>query len=441
MMKNKQRILILGAAGRDFHDFNTFFRHNSAYDVIGFTATQIPNIAGRRYPPELAGALYPEGIPIYVESELENLIRTREVDLVVFAYSDVSHEYVMHLAARTVAAGAGFWLMGANTTMLKSSKPVIAITAARTGSGKSQTTRYVTDILRAMGKQVVAIRHPMPYGDLNAQAVQRFATYEDLDRYDCTIEEREEYEPHLDRGTIVYAGVDYERILRQAEKEADIILWDGGNNDLPFYHSDLHITVVDPHRAGHEKRYWPGEANVRMSDVIVINKVDTADLAMISEVRANLRELAPEAIVVEAASPIFIDNPRQIRGKRVLVIEDGPTLTHGGMRYGAGYVAASRFGAAEIIDPRPWAVASIADTYAKYPDTGPILPAMGYSDAQIHDLEATINQVPCDLVIIGTPIDLNRVANIKHPTQRLRYELQPLGQPILADVIHARFGD
>lgn len=440
MTKKKQRILILGAAGRDFHNFNTFFRDNEAYEVVGFTATQIPNIEGRRYPPELAGKLYPQGIPIYPEADLEKLIAEYDVDEVVFAYSDVSHEYVMHLAARAVAAGAGFWLMGGKATMLKSSKPVVAITAARTGSGKSQTTRYITGILRDMGKQVVVIRHPMPYGNLNAQAVQRFATYEDLDRYDCTIEEREEYEPHLDRGTIVYAGVDYERILRQAEQEADIILWDGGNNDLPFYQPDLQITVVDPHRAGHEKRYWPGEANVRMSDVVVINKVDTADLAMISTVRANVRELAPQAILIEAASPIFVEDPRAIRGKRVLVIEDGPTLTHGEMSYGAGYVAATRFGAAEIIDPRPWAVASIADTYAKYPNTGPILPAMGYGDAQIHDLEETINQVPCDLVIIGTPIDLNRVAKIKHPTQRVRYELQPLGQPTLHDILKDYFG-
>ncbi|NOZ73552.1 MAG: GTPase [Chloroflexi bacterium] len=439
MTKKRQRILILGAAGRDFHNFNTLFRDNDAYDVVGFTATQIPNIEGRRYPPELAGKLYPQGIPIYAEAELEKLIAAEDVDEVVFAYSDVSHEYVMHLASRAVAAGAGFWLMGGKATMLKSTEPVVAITAARTGSGKSQTTRYVAGILQDMGKKVVVIRHPMPYGDLNAQVVQRFATYEDLDRYDCTIEEREEYEPHIDRGSIVYAGVDYERILRQAEQEADVILWDGGNNDLPFYEPDLQITVVDPHRAGHEKKYWPGEANVRMSDVVIINKVDTADLAMISTVRANVRELAPEAILIEAASPIFVDDPRAIRGKRVLVIEDGPTLTHGGMSYGAGYVAATRFGAAEIIDPRPWAVASIADTFAKYPNTGPILPAMGYGDAQIHDLEATINQVPCDLVIIGTPIDLNRVAKIKHPTQRVRYELQPLGQPTLRDILSERF--
>ncbi len=441
MTNNKVRILILGAAGRDFHNFNVFFRDNNAFEVVGFTATQIPNIAGRRYPPELAGSLYPNGIPIYAEADLEQLIRDHHIDRVVFAYSDVSHEYVMHLAARSVAAGADFWLLGANSTMLRSSKPVVAICAARTGSGKSQTTRYVTDVLRSMGKRVVAIRHPMPYGDLAAQAVQRFATYEDLDRYECTIEEREEYEPHLDRGTIVYAGVDYERILRQAEQEADVILWDGGNNDLPFYSADLHITVVDPHRPGHEMRYWPGEANVRMADVIVINKVDTADLAKVAEVRSNLRILAPEAVVVEAASPIFVDDPRQIRGKRVLVVEDGPTLTHGEMAYGAGYVAASRFGAAEIIDPRPWAVASIADTYAKYPTTGNVLPAMGYGEAQIKDLEETINQTPADLVIIGTPIDLTRVAKIKHPTQRVRYELQPLGQPSLDEVIKERLGD
>jgi len=437
-MKDKRRVVILGAAGRDFHNFNLFFRDNPDYEVAAFTATQIPNIEGRQYPPALAGDLYPRGIPILPEEELEQIIRDQAIDVVVFSYSDVSHEYVMHLASRSAAAGADFWLLGARNTMLTSSKPVVAVTAARTGCGKSQTTRHVTDILRALGRKVVVVRHPMPYGDLAKQAVQRFATYEDLDRHECTIEEREEYEPHLDRGLVVYAGVDYEAILRQAEQEADIVLWDGGNNDLPFFKPDLQITVVDPHRPGHEMRYWPGEANVRMSDVIVINKIDTADFEAVQEVRRNIARLNPEATVVDAASPIFVDDPAAIRGKRVLVVEDGPTLTHGGMAYGAGVIAAKRFGAAEIIDPRPWAVDSIAATYAKYPGTGPILPAMGYGEAQLHDLEATINQIPCDLVIVGTPIDLARIIDIKHPNQRVRYELQPIGQPTLEAILKER---
>ncbi len=441
MMKSKQRVIILGAAGRDFHNFNVVFRDNPAYEVLAFTATQIPNIEGRRYPPELAGRYYPEGIPILPEESLEQIIREQDVDVVVFSYSDVSHEYVMHLASRSAAAGADFWLLGGKKTMLASSKPVIAITAARTGCGKSQTTRHVTDILQGMGKKVVVVRHPMPYGDLRKQRVQRFASYEDLDRHACTIEEREEYEPHLDRGLIVYAGVDYEAILRQAEMEADIVLWDGGNNDLPFFTPDLLITVVDPHRPGHELRYWPGEANVRMADVIVINKIDTADLQHVLTVRQNIAQLNKKAIVVDAASPIFVDDPSAIRNKRVLVIEDGPTLTHGGMTYGAGVIAAKRFGAAEIIDPRPWAVGSIADAFAKYPDIGLLLPAMGYGETQLRDLEATINKIPCDLVIIATPIDLARIIHIKHPSQRVRYELQPIGQPTLADILKARFHD
>ncbi len=439
MTKDRQRVIILGAAGRDFHNFNVFFRGNAAYEVVAFTATQIPNIEGRLYPPELAGELYPDGIPILPEDELESIIRERDIDIVVFAYSDVSHEYVMHLASRAAAAGADFWLLGGNSTMLDSSKPVVAVTAARTGCGKSQTTRHVTDILRALGKKVVVVRHPMPYGDLRKQTVQRFATYEDLDRHECTIEEREEYEPHLDRGLVVYAGVDYEAILRQAEAEADIVLWDGGNNDLPFFRPDFQITVVDPHRPVHEMRYWPGEANVRMADVIVINKIDTADFENVQTVRRSIEVLNPDAAVVDAASPIFVDDPAAIRGKRVLVVEDGPTLTHGGMAYGAGVIAAKRFGAAEIIDPRPWAVASIAETYAKYPATGPILPAMGYGEAQLRDLQATINQVPCDLVIVGTPIDLARVITIEHPSQRVRYELQPIGQPTLEEILREKF--
>ncbi|MGC8837793.1 MAG: cyclic 2,3-diphosphoglycerate synthase [Anaerolineae bacterium] len=433
----KTRVLIMGAAGRDFHNFNVFFRGNPDYQVVAFTATQIPNIEGRVYPAELAGPAYPEGIPIYPEEELDRLIADFQVEVVVFAYSDVSHEYVMHKASQVLAAGADYWLMGGKHTMLKSSKPVVSIGAARTGSGKSQTTRRVCDLLRERGFRVVVVRHPMPYGNLVEQACQRFATYEDLDRYKCTIEEREEYEPHLDRGIVVYAGVDYEAILRAAEKEADVIVWDGGNNDLPFFQPDLHIVVVDPHRAGHEIAYHPGEANVRLADAIVINKIDTADLANIAKVRENLRGVNPTATLVEAASPIFMEDPSAIRGKRVLVVEDGPTLTHGEMAYGAGIVAARRFGAAEIVDPRPYAVGSIRETFRKYPQTGPLLPAMGYGEQQIQELEETINAVPCDLVIVATPIDLRRVVRIQHPTQRIRYELQEIGRPTLADVLDA----
>ncbi len=432
---SKIRTLIMGAAGRDFHNFNTVFRGNEAYDVVAFTATQIPNIEGRRYPSELAGPLYPKGIPIYPENELVALIRTLNVEQVVFAYSDVSHQYVMTKAATILAVGADFRLMGPRETLLTSSKPIVAVCAVRTGSGKSQTTRYVADMLQKMGKKVVAVRHPMPYGDLVRQKVQRFATYADLDAHDCTIEEREEYEPHIDRGIVVYAGVDYEAILRQAEAEADVVLWDGGNNDLPFFKPDLHIVVADPHRPGHELSYWPGSANFRMADVIVINKVDTADLAAISAVRDSAAAVTPEAIMIEAASPIFVPDPGAIRGKRVLVIEDGPTLTHGEMKYGAGIVAARRFGAAEIIDPRPYTVGTITETFEKYPEIGTLLPAMGYGGEQIADLEETIRRVPCDLVISATPIDLTRVAKIYHPVQRVRYELQVIGQPTLEDVL------
>ncbi len=431
------RVLIMGAAGRDFHNFNVYFRDHPLYTVVAFTATQIPNIEGRCYPPELAGDRYPEGIPIHAESELECLIQELDVDQVIFAYSDVSHEYVMHCASRALAAGADFRLMGPKATTLKARKPVVAVCAARTGSGKSQTTRRVCEILRAHGQQVVVVRHPMPYGDLVTQACQRFATYADLDRYQCTIEEREEYEPHLDRGIVFYAGVDYAQILHQAEQEADVIVWDGGNNDLPFYQPDLHLVVVDPHRAGHELTYHPGETNVRLADVIIINKVDTADLEPIARVRENVRLVNPTAQIVEAASPIFLDNPQAIHGQRVLVVEDGPTLTHGEMAYGAGVVAARRFGAAEIVDPRPYAVGSIVETYRKYPTTGPVLPAMGYSQTQIAELEATINRVPCDLVIVATPIDLSRLAHIQRPTQRVRYELQEIGQPTLEQIIAA----
>ncbi|MBN1487166.1 MAG: GTPase [Anaerolineae bacterium] len=434
----KIKVLIMGAAGRDFHNFNTYFRNNERYEVVAFTATQIPNIEGRMYPPELSGDLYPAGIPIFPEADLPRLIKEHGISQVIFAYSDVGHEYVMHKASLVNALGADFRLMGTQATMIKSTKPVVAICAVRTGSGKSQTTRHVCDMLQAMGKKVVAVRHPMPYGDLAKQAVQRFATYTDLDKHECTIEEREEYEPHIDRGVVVYAGVDYEAILREAEKEADVVVWDGGNNDLPFYQPDLWITVADPHRPGHEMSYYPGEANVRAADVIVINKVDTAAYENVRIVRDNITKLNPDAIVVEAASPIFVDDPLAIRGKRVLVVEDGPTLTHGEMAYGAGYVAATRFGASEIIDPRPYAVASITATYEKYPTTGAILPAMGYGQDQIRDLETTINSTPCDIVVIGTPIDLSRVLKIEHPSQRVRYELQVIGTPTIEQVLKER---
>jgi predicted GTPase len=434
------KTLIMGAAGRDFQNFNTFFRGNKDYEVVAFTATQIPDIAGRAYPAALAGDLYSKGIPIYVEEELPELIKKHGVEQVVFAYSDVPHEVVMHKASLVNALGADFILMGSKRTQVKSTKPVVSVCAVRTGSGKSQTTRRVSLILREMGYKVAAIRHPMPYGDLVKQEVQRFATYADLDKHECTIEEREEYEPHIDNGVIVYAGVDYEKILRAAEKEVDIILWDGGNNDFPFYVSDLQIVVADPHRAGHESSYHPGETNVRAADVFVINKVDTADPEKVIAVRENLRKMNPNAIVIEGASPLFVDDPAAIQGKRVLVVEDGPTLTHGEMAYGAGYVAARRFGAKEIVDPRPFAVKSIAATYAKYPKTGPILPAMGYGEAQTRDLEATINAMDVDLVIIGTPIDLTRVIKINKPYQRVRYELQEIGQPTLEDILKRKFG-
>ncbi len=437
---SKIKVLIMGAAGRDFHNFNTVFRHDDAYEVVAFTATQIPNIEGRRYPPELAGRLYPTGIPIYPEAELTGLIQQYNVDQVVFAYSDVSHEYVMHKASQVLAAGADFRLIGPRETQIASSKPVVSIGAVRTGAGKSQTTRRVTQILKDLGYKVVAIRHPMPYGNLVVQMVQRFADYDDLDEHKCTIEEREEYEPHIDRGVVIYAGVDYEAILRQAEQEADIVVWDGGNNDLSFFKSDLHIVVADPHRPGHELAYHPGETNLRMADVIVINKIDTADLDHITHVHNSIMKVNPQATVVEAASPIFVDNPGAIKGKSVLVIEDGPTLTHGEMAYGAGVVAARRFGAAEIIDPRPYAVGSIVETYQKYPTTGAVLPAMGYGAEQMRELGETINNTPCDLVLVATPIDLRRVVEINRPSQRVRYELQEIGQPTLADILEAKFG-
>ncbi|NJE07879.1 GTPase [Thermococcus sp. M39] len=433
--KKKKRVIILGAAGRDFHNFNVFFRNNPDYEVVAFTATQIPDIEGRIYPPELAGPLYPNGIPIWSEDDLEKIIKEHNIDIAVFAYSDVSHEHVMHLASRVHAAGADFWLLGPKSTMLKSSKPVIAVTAVRTGCGKSQTSRKVAKILKDLGYKVAVIRHPMPYGDLRKQIVQRFATYEDLDKYECTIEEREEYEPHIDYGHVVYAGVDYEKILREAEKEADIILWDGGNNDFPFYEPDLWIVVADPHRPGHELKYHPGETNFRAADVIIINKIETAYPENVQKVRENIEKVNPNAIVIEAASPIFVDKPELIKGKRVLVVEDGPTLTHGGMKYGAGYVAAKKFGAKEIIDPRPYAVGSIVETYKKYPHLDVILPAMGYSPKQIKELEETINRADADVVVIGTPIDLRRILNINKPAVRVRYELEEIGQPKLYDIL------
>jgi len=430
-----QRVVILGAAGRDFHNFNVYFRDNPDYEVVAFTATQIPDIEGRRYPPELAGARYPDGIPIEAEEELEQLIRDRAIDLAVFSYSDVSHERVMHVGSRAMAAGADFLLLGARHTMIESTVPVVAVCAARTGAGKSQTSRRVAALLRERGKRVVVVRHPMPYGDLAAQAVQRFETYEDLDKHDVTIEEREEYEPHLSAGSVVYAGVDYERILRQAEQEADVVIWDGGNNDMPFYVPDLFIVVVDPHRPDHAARYHPGEVNVRMADVIVINKVGTAGLENIETTRRVATELNGSAVIVEAASPIYVDDGAQIRDKRVLVIEDGPTLTHGEMAYGAGWVAARRYGAAEIVDPRPFAVGSIADTFEKYPTTGAVLPAMGYGEKQISELAQTIRSTTVDLVIVATPIDLRKLIKFDKPALRVRYELQEIGEPTLADLL------
>ena len=435
-----QRVLILGAAGRDFHNFNVYFRDNADYEVVAFTATQIPNIDDRRYPPELAGERYPQGIPIEAESEMTRLIGELKVDVAVFSYSDVPHERVMNIGSQVSAAGADFMLLGASRTMVKSKVPVVAVCAVRTGCGKSQTSRRVAAVLQSMGKKVVLVRHPMPYGDLVKQAVQRFETYEDLEKHDVTIEEREEYEPHIAAGCVVYAGVDYEAILRQAEKEADVVIWDGGNNDTSFYTPDLLITVVDPHRPDHSARYHPGETNVRTADVLVLNKIDSADLADVETARSIARDLNPGATIVEAASPLFVDDGAQILGKRVLVVEDGPTLTHGEMAYGAAWVAARKYGAAEIIDPRPYAVGSIKETFEKYPTTGDVLPAMGYGEEQTRELAETIDKVPADLVLIGSPIDLRRLIEIKKPAQRVRYELQEIGEPTLEDILKKKFG-
>jgi len=427
--------VILGAAGRDFHNFNVYFRDNPRYTVVAFTATQIPNIADRRYPPALAGPRYPQGIPIVSESELAHLIEAQQVDLAHFAYSDVRYEQVMHVGATAMAAGAGYLWLSPRQTMLKAKAPVIAVCASRTGAGKSQTSRRLAQILKTMQQRVVIVRHPMPYGDLAAQAVQRFATLDDLDRYQVTIEEREDYEPHIQAGFVVYAGVDYERILRQAEQEADILIWDGGNNDWPFFAPDLWLTVVDPHRADHALHYYPGEINVRMADVIVINKIDTASFEQIEATRRIARELNPTARVVDAASPVTVEDGEAIRGKRVLVVEDGPTITHGEMAYGAGWVAATRNGAAEIIDPRPYLASALTATFAQYPQIGPVLPAMGYGAAQIADLAATIAAVPADLVLVATPIDLRRVIALTKPAQRVRYELQEIGEPTLTTIL------
>jgi len=432
------RVIIMGAAGRDFHNFNTVFRDDASRRVVAFTATQIPNIEGRRYPPELAGRLYPEGVPIHPEEDLPGLVRELGADEVVFAYSDVSHETVMHKASLVLACGADFRLVGPRASMVEAKVPVVSVCAVRTGAGKSQTTRRVLRLLRAKGRRAVAIRHPMPYGDLVRQRVQRFAALEDLDRHRCTIEEREEYEPHIAEGGVIYAGVDYAAILAEAEKEADVVVWDGGNNDLPFYRSDLEIVVADPHRAGHERTYHPGEANLRRAHVVVINKIDSAAPEGIDAVRRSIRELNPGAIVVEAASPLSVDGAEQIRGKRVLAVEDGPTLTHGEMTYGAGVLAALRHGAAEIVDPRPYTVGTLADTFRKYPGIGTLLPAMGYGEEQMRDLEATIARTPADVVLVATPIDLRRLIRIDKPALRVGYELQEIGKPDLADVL-ARF--
>ncbi len=432
----RTKVIIMGAAGRDFHNFNVYFRNNSRYEVVAFTAAQIPGIQCRVYPPELAGASYSNGIPVYPEEELPRLIREFDVDQVVFAYSDVSHEYVMHKASLVLANGAGFWLMGSKATMLKAKVPVISVCAVRTGSGKSQTSRQIAKILKTKGLKVVVVRHPMPYGDLKKQILQRFASRQDLDKCECTIEEREEYEPHVDNGIVVYAGVDYGKILEEAQKEAEVIIWDGGNNDLPFLKPDLHIVVADPHRAGHELTYFPSEVNLRLANLVIVNKVDTADPAKVEQVKKNVRSVNPNAVILDAASPITADKPELVKGKRVLVIEDGPTVTHGNMPYGAATIAAKKFGAKELVDPKPYAVGSIKATYAQYPHLGSVLPAVGYGEKQIAELEETINNTPCDVVLIGTPIDLRRVIKVNKPTVRVKYELQVIGPVCLEEILN-----
>ena len=434
----KNNVIIIGAAGRDFHNFNTYYRHNEKQNVVAFTATQIPDIEGRKYPTELAGERYPQGIPIHAEEDLEKLIADLSVDDCAFSYSDVSYQHVMSVSARVQAAGANFVLLGPRATMVESSKPVVSVCAVRTGCGKSQTSRRIIEVLMDKGLKVVAIRHPMPYGDLVAQRVQRFADLSDLEKHKCTVEEMEEYEPHVVRGNVIYAGVDYEAILREAEKDpkgCDVILWDGGNNDFPFYKSDLHVTVVDPHRPGHELRYYPGEVTLRIADVVVINKMDSADGAGIQTVRKSIASVNPDAIVIDAVSKLDMEDPSVVKGKKVLVVEDGPTLTHGGMTIGAGTVAAQKFGATGFVDPRPFIVGRLAETFEKYPEIGTVLPAMGYGEEQLRDLEATINNTQCDGVVIGTPIDLNRIIKIDKPNTRVYYDLQEIGRPDLADVL------
>ncbi len=437
-MVNRKKIIIMGAAGRDFHNFNVCFRDNPEYEVIAFTAAQIPNIAGRQYPPSLAGKLYPNGIPIEPEERLASLIKFHTIDEVVFSYSDVSHEYVMHKASLVNASGAQFTLLGIRQTMIKSRKPVVAVCAVRTGSGKSPTSRKVCEIIKEMGKKPVVVRHPMPYGNLLQQRLQRFALYDDFQKHECTIEEIEEYEPHVEQHTVVYAGVDYAAILAEAEEEADIIVWDGGNNDTPFYAPDIHITMVDPHRPGHELTFYPGETNLLLADIIVISKEDTAKLENISLVKGHIKQSNPKAAVIDAALPVTVEKPELIKGKRVLIIEDGPTLTHGGMAFGAGVLAAKQYGAREIIDPRPFAVGSIAKTFEKYPHIGKLLPAMGYGHLQLEELRETIYRIPCDTVIIGTPIDLRKLISIDKPTVRVRYNLQETGTPTLKELLEAR---
>jgi len=435
---SKRNVIVLGAAGRDFHNFNTYYRDNEARNVVAFTAAQIPDIAGRKYPPELAGRLYPEGVPIYAEEDLPRLIKDLNVDECTFSYSDVSYQHIMSVSAIVQAAGASFVLLGPKDTMLKSCKPVISVGAVRTGCGKSQTSRRIIELLMAKGLKVVAIRHPMPYGDLVAQRVQRYAELSDLEKHKCTIEEMEEYEPHIVRGNVIYAGVDYEAILREAENDpdgCDVIVWDGGNNDFPFYVPDLHVTVVDPHRPGHELRYYPGEVTLRIADVVVINKIDSADLAGIETVRKNIAAVNPDAVVIDAASTLDIDDPTVVKGKMVLAVEDGPTLTHGEMKIGAGVVAAQKFGAAGLVDPRPYIVGRLSETFETYPEIGTLLPAMGYGEQQLRDLEATINNTECDAVVIGTPIDLNRIIKIDKPSTRVYYDLQEIGRPNLTEVL------
>jgi predicted GTPase len=431
---NRKKIIIAGAAGRDFHNFNVYFRDDDGYEVVAFTATQIPDIEGRLYPPQLAGSLYPKGIPIYAEHLIAELISKHGIDQVIFAYSDVSHRYVMSLASLVMAAGADFRLMGSKNTVLKSSKPVVAVTAVRTGAGKSQTTRRVCELLKEKGKKVVVVRHPMPYGDLTKQVCQRFAEYRDLDLHRCTIEEREEYEPHIEQGIVVYAGVDYAKILEEAEAEADIIVWDGGNNDTSFYEADVYLTIVDPHRPGHELNYHHGETNLRMADCVIINKIDTAESSNVQIVRENIGKINPRALIIQAASPMNVEQSKLLRGKKVLVIEDGPTLTHGEMPFGAGTIAARQLGA-KLVDPRPFATGSIQQTYKKYPHIGNLLPAMGYGEQQIKELETSINNSDAEMVLIATPVDLKKILNLKKPAVRLKYELQEIGEPTLKNVL------